>query len=378
MRITLDISPYLHKHAGLGRYSGELLQAMRRIAPQHEYLGLYHGTNELKPEGALADLATFRVPMGAKPWRMSVLLAYYARRPMDLKLPPSDVFHGTDHLLPPLKNSRTVFTIHDIIFRFLPQYHLPLNRWYLDLMLPKFMQRADVVIAVSENTRRDVARLMQVPADKVSVIYEGVNAQFRPINDPARCELVRRKYKLPARYILFFSTIEPRKNLVTLLEAYARLRKQMADAPSLVVMGRKGWLYEDTLKRIVELGLTQDVFLTDWVEGEDVPVVLSLAEVFVFPSLYEGFGLTPLEAMACGAPVISSNASSLPEVIGDAGILLDPHDVGGFANAMLRVLSDDARRRELRARGLHQAAKFTWERAARETLAVYERLHKEK
>lgn len=378
MRITLDISPYLHKHAGLGRYAGELLQAMRRLAPEHEYLGLYHGTRGLKPDGALADLETFRVPMGAKPWRMSVLLAYYARRNMDQSLPPSDIFHGTDHLLPPLKNSRTVFTIHDIIFRFLPQYHLPLNRWFLDLMLPKFMQRANVVIAVSENTRRDVARLMQVPADKVVVIYEGVNDQFRPINDPARWELVRRKYNLPARYILFFSTIEPRKNLVTLLEAYAQLRKQMADAPPLVVMGRKGWLYEDTLKRITELGLAQDVVLTDWVESEDVPVVLSLTEVFVFPSLYEGFGLTPLEAMACGAPVISSNASSLPEVIGDAGILLDPHDVGGFANAMLQVLSDDARRRELRARGLQQAAKFTWERAARETLAVYKRLQQRK
>lgn len=375
MHITVDISPTINKHGGLGRYAGELVQAMRQTAPQHEYVGLYHGTRELKPEGALADLATFRVPLGAKPWRMSVLLAYYARRNMDDRLPASDIFHGTDHLLPPLKNTRTVFTIHDIIFRFFPEYHLPLNRWYLNLMLPKFMQRADAVIAVSENTRRDVARLMHIPAEKIVVIYEGVSPNFRPIQENEMRDRVRAKYKLPERFLLFFSTIEPRKNLITLLEAYAQLRKNTPDAPPLVVMGRKGWLYEDTLKRIPELGLAPHVILTDWVESEDVPVVINLAEVFVFPSLYEGFGLTPLEAMACGTPIICSNASSLPEVVGDAGILLDPRDVAGFAREMERVLSDTTLRQELRGRGLTQAAKFSWERTARETLAVYERLN---
>lgn len=375
MRITLDISPYLHKHAGLGRYSGELLEAMRQVAPEHNYLGLYYAAHEIKPGGALSDLDTFRVPLSAKPWRMSVLLAYFTHRNLDGRLPRGDIFHGTDHLLPPLRDTRTVFTIHDIIFRFFPQYHLPLNRWFLDLMLPKFMQRADAVIAVSENTRRDVARVMRIPAGKIIVIYEGVNSKFRPIEDREQLERVRVKHKLPARFILFFSTIEPRKNVITLIHAYAQLREEMPNTPPLVVMGRKGWLYGETLKRIPELGLTRDVILTDWVESEDVPAVINLAEVFAFPSLYEGFGLTPLEAMACGTPVISSNASSLPEVVGEAGILLDPRDIGGLAQALQRVLSDAALRGEMRARGLKQAAQFTWERAARETLSVYERLN---
>ena len=373
MRITLDLSPYIHHHAGLGRYAGELAHALETIAPQNEYIGLYHASHEMQLDGALKTVKTFRVPLDAKPWRMSVLLAYYARLNMDRWLPASDVFHATDHLLPPLKNARTVFTIHDLIFRFFPEYHLPLNRWFLDLMLPKFMQRADALIAVSENTKRDVVKWMDIPTEKISVIYEGVSPLFRVIENRDELERVRAKYNLPARYLLFFSTIEPRKNLITLLDAYAELLKHDATIPPLVVMGRKGWLYEKSLQHIGALGLSERVVLTNWVEGADVPVVINLADAFVFPSLYEGFGLTPLEAMACGTPVISSNASSLPEVIGDAGILVEPRDVGGFAQAMTRVLEHDALRQELRAKGIKQAARFTWERAAQETLRVYER-----
>lgn len=374
MRVTFDISPYVHRHAGLGRYAGELLAGMRELAPQNEYLGLYHATHAIRGEGALRDIKTVRIPLDAKPWRMSVLLAYFTRVNMDRWLPPGDIFHGTDHLLPPLKNAREVFTIHDLIFRFFPEYHLPLNRWFLDLMLPRFMQRADAIIAVSENTKNDVMRLMNIPAEKITVIPEGVHRSFRPIGEREELERVRAAYRLPERFILFFSTIEPRKNLFTLLDAYAELLKRDAELPYLVVMGRKGWLYEATLRHMRDLGLTERVILTDWVSSEDVPRILNLAEVFVFPSLYEGFGLTPLEAMACGTAVISSNASSLPEVVGDAGILLEPRDTAGFAQAIQRVLSDELLRQDLRARGLKQAAQFTWERAARETLAVYGRV----
>ncbi|MBI4673354.1 MAG: glycosyltransferase family 4 protein [Chloroflexi bacterium] len=374
MRITLDLSPWVHHHAGLGRYAGELSAALMRVAPQYEYLGLYHAPRVIPIEGELRSMKTARVPLGAKPWRMSVLLAYYLRLNMDRFLPATDIFHATDHLLPPLKNARTVFTIHDLIFRFFPEYHLPLNRWFLGLMLPKFMRRADAIIAVSEHTRRDVIKRMGIPAEKIAVIYEGVHPSFRPLEDRAELERVRALYNLPARFILFFSTIEPRKNLVTLLDAYAALLACPTPPPPLVVAGRKGWLYEETLRRIRELGLTERVQLTDWIASADVPALLNLAEVFVYPSLYEGFGLPPLEAMACGAPVISSNASSLPEVIGDAGILIEPRDVGGLTQAITRVLNDNALRQELRAKGLAQARRFTWERAARETLAVYERV----
>lgn len=375
MRITVDVSPAVHHHAGLGTYARELLGALIEQGGANEYYALYHSPRPLAPSDAPLDrVPMFRVPLDAKPWRMSVLAAYYTGRTMDRWLPVSDLFHATDHLLPPLRHSTSVFTIHDLIFRFYPQYHLPLNRWFLTLMLPKFMRRADAIIAVSENTRRDVTRLMQIPRDKITVIYEGVGREFTPVPDSETLARARDKFKLPARFILFLGTIEPRKNLTALFDAYAALLKREPDLAPLVVAGRKGWLYEPILKRARDLGISERVHLLGWVDSSDAPALYRLARVFVFPSLYEGFGLPPLEAMACGTPVVCSNASSLPEVVGDAGIPVDPHDTGALAQAIARVLADDALRADLSARGLVQAGKFTWERAARETLAVYERV----
>ncbi|HEY6042640.1 MAG TPA: glycosyltransferase family 1 protein, partial [Anaerolineae bacterium] len=167
-------------------------------------------------------------------------------------------------------------------------------------------------------------------------------------------------------------TIEPRKNLLVLLEAYQTLLRANANAPRLVIAGRKGWLYQPVFDRVRELGLDAQVHFTDWVDEADAPALMNLADVFVFPSLYEGFGLPPLEAMACGIPVICSNASSLPEIMGEAGILFEPHDTHALVQAMSRVLENEGTRQALRKAGLEQAQKFSWERAARETLQVYE------
>lgn len=376
MRVTIDISPWMNHHAGLGRYAGELTRALREVAPGNEYIGLYHAPHVLEPAAPLANLKTRRVPLSAKPWRMSVLLAYAAGRNFDAQVGPTEIFHATDHLLPPLAKAKTVFTIHDLIFRFFPEYHLPLNRWYLALMLPRFMRRADAIIAVSEQTRRDVEQLMHIPAGKIRVIYEGVSPSFRPVQDSAERARVRAAYRLPPQFILFFSTIEPRKNLVTLLDAYAALVRQEASTPPLVVAGRRGWLYNKTLEHIRTLGLAERVRLTDWVAEDDVPALMSMAEVFVYPSLYEGFGLPPLEAMACGTPVISSDAASLKEVVGEAGLVVGPRDTAALTRTLARVLEEPDLRENLRQRGLRQAARFRWDQAARETLAVYEELAK--
>ncbi|MGB8643702.1 MAG: glycosyltransferase family 1 protein [Anaerolineae bacterium] len=375
MRVTVDISPAVHHHAGLGRYAGELLTAMLSVEPVNEYCAFYYDPRgDAHPEPPLDQIPARTIHLPAKPWRMSVLLASFAHVSLDRWLPPGDVFHATDHLLPPLLASRAVFTIHDLIFRFFPEYHLPLNRWYLTLMLPRFMQRANAIIAVSENTRRDVTRLMNIPAEKIAVIYEGVNPAFRPCRDPAQLAAVRTKYQLPDRFILYLGTIEPRKNLITLLDAYQALLAHADGIPDLVIAGRKGWLYQPVFERARALGLESRLRFTDWVDGADAPMLLSAAEVFVFPSFYEGFGLPPLEAMACGAPVLCSNASSLPEVVGEGGLLIDPHDTSAWAATLSRVLQDSELRARLSARGIAQAAQFTWERAARETLNLYHRI----
>jgi glycosyltransferase involved in cell wall biosynthesis len=302
---------------------------------------------------------------------------------MDNTFPDVDIFHATEHLLPPLRRLRTVFTFHDAIYALFPQYHLPMNRLFLGSMMPRFLRRADAIVTVSECSKGDAVRLYGIDPARIRVIYEGVDARFQPVTDPARLAQVRARYALPERYVLYVGTIEPRKNLVALLEAWSKIRISDFEFRNLLVIaGKKGWLYESFFSRLRELGLEGEVILPGYIADEDLPAVYSAASVFVFPSLYEGFGLPPLEAMACGTPVVCSNASSLPEVCGpaaaggsvdrpEAALLVEPTDVAALAQAMERVLSDEPLRATLRARGLAQAAQFSWERTARETLAVY-------
>ena len=260
-------------------------------------------------------------------------------------------------------------TLHDLIFRFYPQTHKPLNRWFLTLMMPRFLRAVDAVIAVSDCTKRDAVRLYGLDEAKIKVIHEGVNPRFCTA-PPEAISVVRQKYGLPKDFILSVGTIEPRKNLTSLLEAYRVLRDRRGEC-KLVIVGQKGWLYEGFFRRLRELGLKDEVIFPGFVPDEDLPALYSAADLFVFPSLYEGFGLPVLEAMACGAPVITSNTSSLPEVAGDAALLVDPTSIEALTHAMRNVLESKQLRDELSAKGYEQAAKFNWESAARETLAVY-------
>src|SRR5688572_28373633 len=266
VRITFDLSPAVHRHAGLGRYAHELLSAELAAPPEHDYRALYYAPRgQARPDPPLDRLPAQVLRLPAKPWRMSVLLAHLARVHMDRWIQGGDVFHATDHLLPPLRHSRLVFTVHDLIYLFYPQYHLPLNRWYLTLMMPRFLRRAAAIIAVSENTRRDVTRLMGIPAEKIVVIHEGVNPAYHGKIAAGEVARVRQKYHLPARYLLFLGTLEPRKNIGVLLEAYHALLARDDSLPRLVVAGRKGWLFEPVFQKVEALGLGERVSFTDWV-----------------------------------------------------------------------------------------------------------------
>ncbi len=372
MRITLDLSPVVHRKAGLATYAQNLAEHLLACDSENSYAAFHYGQHVVAPlKPPLAGLPRRVVPWGARRWRMTVAAQYFFGATMDRTFAGAELFHATEHLLPPLRNMRTVFTFHDAIYALFPQYHLPMNRWFLGLMMPRFLKRADCIIAVSESSRRDAIRLYHADPSRICVIYEGANPAFRPIEDAARLAQVREKYQLPSRFMLYVGTIEPRKNLGMLLEAYRVLRARDETTPRLVIAGRKGWLYQPVFDRLHELGLEEQVSFPDWIESEDLPALVNAAQVFVFPSLYEGFGLPPLEAMSCGTPVVCSNASSLPEVVGDAGLLVDPREVGAWVHALARVFADAPLRADLHARGLAQAHKFSWERAARETLAVY-------
>lgn len=370
MKICFDVSPAVHHHAGLGRYAHELLAALAAQDRVNEYSAFYNDPRALVPAPPLDQLPRAKVPLGVRPWRMSVWLAHAFGVSLDRVLPRCDIFHATEHLLPPLKNAKLVFTLHDLIFQFFPEYHLPLNRWFLVNAMPHFLRRADAIIAVSECTKRDAIRFYNLPPEKITVIYEGVNPALHRVDDPSRLAEIRTRYAQNQPYLLFVGTIEPRKNIAALVDALSVLRAR-GFTHRLLIVGRKGWLYQPTFDHVKQAGMSDVVDFLDFVTDDDLSALLSACDAFVFPSLYEGFGLPPLEALACGAPVICSNTASLPEVVGDAALLVDPRDVNEIANAIERVISNRALRDELRAKGFAQAAKFSWERAARETLAVY-------
>jgi glycosyltransferase involved in cell wall biosynthesis len=284
---------------------------------------------------------------------------------------PVDIFHSTDFVLPPVRGARAILTVHDLTFMRLPQCAEAGLRAYLNKVVPRSIERADLVLADSQSTKNDLIELLGVSPHRIEVVYAGVERRFRPMEGEIALQRVKKRYGLDFPFILSLGTLEPRKNFSGLVEAYALMKNKEL---KLVIVGGKGWLYDEIFARVEELGLSGQVIFPGFVADEDLPALYNLAELFVFPSLYEGFGLPPLEAMACGTPVVTSDRPSLPEVVGEAGLMVEATDSQELAEAMERVLMDENLRREMREKGLKQAVKFTWEAAAGKLLDVYRRL----
>jgi len=280
-----------------------------------------------------------------------------------------DLLHSLAFVTPLLSPCPSVITIYDLSFIIFPQGFKHSKRLYLTLLTPPSARKSRRIITISESTKRDTVRLLGVSSKKVDVVYCGVDKVFHPLPEREVASF-RQERGLPERIILFVGTIEPRKNVARLVEAYSRLRDRQV---KLVIGGARGWLYEEIFARVEELELTGDVLFPGYIPPEELPLWYNAAELFVYPSLYEGFGLPPLEAMACGTPVITSNVSSLPEVVGEAGLTVDPMDSEGLAEAMNQVLGDGALRQSMREWGLARAGRFSWAKAARETVGVYRR-----
>lgn len=369
--ITVDVSAAVHSRAGLGRYSERLALALHNAYPGQ--IALFHnqGADGRLP-ASLQGLPRRAVRLGYKPWRMMVLLGHLSRLGFDRLVPGAHLFHSTEHLLLPLRRAPTVLTVHDLIYKLYPQYHKRLNYWYLNLAMPLFCRRAGAIIAVSEATKRDIVQHYGIDEAKIHVVYEAAAGHFQPphADEIAR---VRQQYNLPMHYLIHLSTVEPRKNLQRLLDALQIVRRQRPEL-KLALVGSKGWLFEEFYARIRDEGLQDVVISLGWIPDDDLPAIIAGAELAVQPSLYEGFGLPILEHMACGQVVAASNASSHPEIGGEAAAYFDPEAPAEMASVIERLLQDPAERERRRRAGLEQAAKFSWQRAARETMAVYQTL----
>lgn len=361
-----------YRQAGVSRYIAELLRAFAAESAHESsfeyvaFVGREHPPADFLPPGAgrlhwrHSPLPTERAPVRIG-WEQGIGPAAALRDRLDL-------FHGPVNVLPLATPCRGVITIHDLAFLAHPEAFNAAKRRYLALMTALSARRSVRVIAVSHFTKLEVIRRLGVAPRKVAVVPNAVDPAFapRPADEIVR---FRAAQGLPDQFILSLGTLEPRKNLTGLLDAYARLA---ADTTAdLVVVGGQGWLYDDALARVAALGLTGRVRFAGHVPDGDLPLWYNAAAAFVYPSLYEGFGLPPLEALACGTPTITSAAASLPEVVGDAAILVEPRDPDALAAALRRVLTEPVLRARLSAAGPSRAATFTWAGAAVATRAVY-------
>jgi glycosyltransferase involved in cell wall biosynthesis len=370
MSIYVDVSAAVHQRAGLGRYAESLVRALVPLIGEHLAL-FYNRENGVEPLVGLASMPAATVSLGYKPWRMAVWLGQVAHTPFNRYVPNAQLFHAAEHLLMPLRGVPTVLTVHDLIFRQTPEHHKPLNRWYLTSTMPLYCRRADHIIAVSETTRRDLIAAYHLPPEKITVIHEAADPRFQP-QPPTGQDRVRAVYGLPEQFLLYVGTIEPRKNLERLLESWAPLYR-LGECPPLVIAGKRGWLSDGFFAALEASPARAGVILTGYVPDSDLAALYSAATAFIWPSLYEGFGLPPLEAMACGTPVLSSNASSMPEVVGDAAVLFNPGNADELRECLRSVVRSRALRRDLSLRGLARAATFSWQRTAEETLQIYDR-----
>jgi glycosyltransferase involved in cell wall biosynthesis len=369
LRIAIDARLNGYRTGGIARYTQALLHALAECDRDNSYLVLEAARPRIKdrqPDGqSLGSLPPNfkRVKCLTPPHHRAERFLLAAETAL-LKL---DVLHSPD-FIPPFKlwpkHTRRVITIHDLNFLLFPQFQTADSLRYYRHGIEAAVRDADHILAVSRSARDDLLRLLNVPPERVTVQGEGVDPAFRPLS-AEQVNPILSRYDLAPGYILFVGTLEPRKNILGLLQAYHLLRTRLSSAPPLVIVGKRGWLYEPILEGMAATDLGS------LLKRLDLPAVYNGASVLALPSFYEGFGLPALEAMACGIPTVVSDRGALPEVIGDAGLLVDPNQPQSIADALERMLTDSALRQQAVEKGLRRAAASTWQKAAQTALQVY-------
>ncbi len=375
MRVAIDYTAAVYQSAGIGRFVRSLVHALAEIDNRTEYLLVFadppQGIRPPVPDAP--NFRTRRIPLSER-----TLTALWHRLgiplPVELITGPVDVFHSPNFVLPPVRRPAKVLTVHDLAFLLRPECAEAKLRDYLEKTVPQSVARADFILADSVNTQDDLICLLGVPPAKVEVVPGGVDSIFAPMDAPELLEQTRLRLSGGAPFILSVGMIEPRKNLVRLIDAFELLKTRHPLPHRLVLAGKRGWLSEGIYRRAQNSPVSSDILFPGFVAEAGLPALYSAADLFAYPSLYEGFGLPPLEAMACGTPVVASSSASLPEVVGGAALMVDPENTEELADAMARMLLDTETRSQMVARGLDQSKQFTWRASAERMLAVYKRL----
>ena len=368
LRIGIDASRVTAvRRTGTENYSLYLIRALLELNSEKakktspDTLTLYFNTPpsvDLFPQVSNYEL---RVMPFARLWT-------HLRLSTEMVANPPDILFVPAHVLPIRHPRRSVVTIHDLGYLYYPETHPTLDRLYLKWSTAYNARCAMHIITDSYSTKNDIIQNLRVDPVKISVVYPGASEEFQPVSEPNKISGMRRKYGIDGEYLLYLGTLHPRKNVIRLIDAYTKLWQYGRVKARLVLAGKKGWLPHEIFQRIKRA--KAPISLTGFFPPEDLSLLMSGATAFIMPSLYEGFGLPVLEAMRCGTPVIVAKASSLPEVVGDAGIQFDPLDVDDMAEAIYEVLNNDDLRHFLREKGLEQAKKFTWDSAAEITLSL--------
>lgn len=374
MRIGIDYTAAINQSAGIGRFVRNLVEAVTEVDHRNEYVLLYAAPNP----GCTADPpSAANVSTRALRFRERFMAALWHRLevplPVEIVTGPLDIFHSPDFVLPPVRRAVRLITIHDLAFLTYPECAPERLRTYLEHAVPRSAARADYIITDSENTRNDVICLLDRDPDKVFVVPGGVDPMFRPASAEVVAE-VREQYNLTQPYVLAVGVIEPRKNYPRLIEAFCRLRTQTGLPCQLVIAGGAGWLSEETLRRAGQSPYPSDVRFVGYVPDWQLAALYTGAEVFAYPSLYEGFGLPVLEAMACGTPVVCANTSSLPEFATDAALLVPPEDPHAIADALETACTNPPERQRLREAGIRRVQDYTWRKSAERLVRIYERV----
>lgn len=360
MRIGIDPGVSISaRKTGIGVYTAKLFRALNSLDPGNEYVLLNRGTASMRGPLSLVQ-------------RFLYLMDLSVGAPVRYRASQLDLVHFTNAIVPPIRTTVYVTTIHDL------HSVVQNNLWagyqlYRRILLSLSCRRADRVIAVSNHTKKDIVKLFGVSESRIDVIYHGVGEDFKRLDSDVCREYMAKRFGVADDYLLCLGQFKPRKNVRGLIRAFHRLKRRPGGIHhKLVLAGEEGWMENDVVRLIRELGLSEDTMILGYVPQSDLPLLYNAASLFVYPSFYEGFGLPILEAMACGVPVVCSNATSLPEVAGDAAIQVDPHDLSALAGAIRAVLTRPCLREELVQKGLVRARAFSWQDTARKTLQVYQ------